>query len=115
MMMKNLRSQCLGQERKNILSPYLFGDRIIKTVSIFSQVLGIKFGIEKSALLLMRSGRRVTKEGIEIRKNQNASRKGRLQEFGNTGTGHHQTTEDERKKLRISQTNENTSRNQTMQ
>ena len=34
----------------------------------------------------------------KLRKNQNAWRKGNLQVLGNIGSGHHQTSQDERKK-----------------
>ena len=43
------------------------------------------------------------------RKNQNARRKGNLKIFRNTGSGHHQTSGDERRnKKRVTQENEKT-------
>ena len=47
------------------------------------------------------------------RKNKNVWRNGKLLVLGNIGSRHHQTSKDERKiKIRESQTNEKTSRNQ---
>ena len=49
----------------------------------------------------MRSGKRQKTERIERtnqEKNQNARRKGNLKVFRNIGSGHHQTSGDERKK-----------------
>ena len=49
-------------------------------------------------MLIMKSGKRQLTEGIEISKNnQNTQRKGNLQLHGNTGSGHHQISRDERK------------------
>ena len=49
-------------------------------------------------------------------KNQNAQRKGNLHVLGNIGSGHYQTSRNERKnKKRLSQSNEKTSQNQTLQ
>ena len=56
-------------------------------------------------------GNRTTKS----RQNQNAHGKENLQILGNVGSGHHQTSGDERKNSkRISQEKEKTTRNQTI-
>ena len=40
--------------------------RLIQTIRIYSQNIGMEFGIEKCALLIMKSGRRQITEGIEL-------------------------------------------------
>ena len=63
-------------------------------------------------------GEKAKKDGknrsSKSRENQNAQRKGNLQIFGNIGSGHHQTSGDERENLqRIHKDNVKTTRNQT--
>ena len=41
-------------------------ETLIKTVKIYSKDIGMEFGIEKCALLVMRSGKRQMMEGIEL-------------------------------------------------
>ena len=49
---------------------------LIETVSIYSQDIGIEFGMEKCAILIMKSGKRHIKDRIEQpTQNQNARRK----------------------------------------
>ena len=70
---------------------------------MYSQDIGIEFRIEKCDLLIMRSGKRLMMEGIELpdkKKKQNCCRKGNLLVLGNTRSGHHQTSGDKRKKLK---------------
>ena len=92
-------------------------ETLILVVRIYSGDIEMKFGIEK-CVMLMRSRKRQMTEGIELinqEKNQNARRKGNLQILGNIGSGHHQTSGEERKKfLKISQENEKTTLNQTI-
>ena len=57
----------------------------------------MELGIEKSAMLVMKSGKWHLREGVELPDHQNARRKGNLQILGDTENWHHQTTGDERK------------------
>ena len=41
-------------------------DSLVQTVCVFSKYIGIEFGIEKSAMLVMKKGRIVRSIGIEL-------------------------------------------------
>ena len=41
-------------------------ETLIHTVTIYSQDIGMEFGIEKCATLVMKSGKRHTTDGIEL-------------------------------------------------
>ena len=41
-------------------------ETLIQTVRIYSQDIGMEFGIEKSAILVMKSGKRHMTEGVEL-------------------------------------------------
>ena len=60
-------------------------------MKIYSQDIGMEFAIKKYAMLIKRSRKWHSREGIEPpnKKNQYAQRKGNLQIFGNIGNGHH--------------------------
>ena len=73
-------------------------ETLIQAVKIYSQDIQMEFGIKKCPMLIMSSGK-TTNDGKKIKKNQNTSKKGNLQVLGNTGSGHHQTSGDERKKI----------------
>ena len=84
---------------------------------IYSEARGIEFGIKKMSHA-NNEKRETTNDGsnetTKSRKDQNAQRKVNLQVLRNIGSGHHQTSGDERKKLkRISQKNEKTTWNKT--
>ena len=49
-------------------------ETLIHTVRMYSQDIGMKFGIEKCALLVMKSGKRHLTDGIEL-PNQDKIRK----------------------------------------
>ena len=57
-------------------------------IRIYSQEIGIKFGIEKCAMLIMKKGNNGMDRTVRSRKNQNTWRKGNLQVLGNFGSGH---------------------------
>ena len=67
---------------------------------IYSQDIGMEFGIEKCAMLVMKSGKQHLTDGME-QSNQNKTRtlgeKGNLQILGDTGSWHHEIRGDERK------------------
>ena len=71
-------------------------ETLIQTVRKYSQDIGIEFGIDKRAILVMKSGKwhiwrnRTTKS----RENQNVPRKSNL---GNFGSGQNQTSENKRR------------------
>ena len=73
---------------------------LVNTLPTGPQDIRMEFGKEKCAMLIMRSRKRYVMEEIELQneeKNQKAQRKRNLQILGNIGSGHHQTSEDERK------------------
>ena len=41
-------------------------ENLIQTVRIFSQDIGMEFGIEKCAMLVMKSGKRYMTEGVKL-------------------------------------------------
>ena len=63
------------------------------TIRIYSQDLGMEFGIEKWAMLVMKSGKRHLTDGMELPnqdKIKNARRKRNLQILGHLGGWHYQ-------------------------
>ena len=84
-------------------------ETLIHTVRIYSRDIGMEFGIEKCAVLVMKSGKRQLIDGMELPnkdKIKNARRKRNLQILGHLGGWHHQTSGNERKNSeRISQEN----------
>ena len=75
-------------------------ETLIQAVKIYSQDIGMEFGIEKCAMLKMKNGKQHMTEGIKLPKqgkNQNVQRKGKLQVLGNIGSGRYQTSGHERK------------------
>ena len=69
-------------------------ETLLLTGRIFSQDIGIEFGIEKCAILEMKNGKRHMTEGTAIlnqEKNQNDQ--GNLQILGNIGSWHHKKVE----------------------
>ena len=79
-------------------------EALIHTVRIYCQDIEIKFGIERYAMLVMKSGKRHIMEGVEQpnqEKTQNAWRKGNLHIVGDIGSWHDQTRGDERKKEKM--------------
>ena len=75
-------------------------ETLIQAMKIYCDDIGMKFGVEKCTKLIMKSGKRQMTEGIELpnqEKNRNIRRKCNLQILGNIGSGHHQTSGDERK------------------
>ena len=83
-------------------------ETLIQTVRIYSQDIGMEFGIEKCAMLVMKSRKWHDRRNqtTKSRKNQNAKRKGNEQILGNIGSWHHQTSGDERKNKRVSRENQ---------
>ena len=73
---------------------------LIHEVRIYSQDVGMEFGLEKCATLVMKSGRWHLSDGME-RENQDKiitlGKKGNLQILGHLGGRHHQTSGDKRK------------------
>ena len=41
-------------------------ETLMQTVRIYSQDIGLEFGLEKCAILVMKSGKRHTTEGVEV-------------------------------------------------
>ena len=66
---------------------------LIQTIKIFSQDIGMEFGIEKRAMLIIKSGKSKIIEGIKT-----LAKKEKLQVSRQYGNGHNQTSGDERKK-----------------
>ena len=68
-------------------------DNLIQKIKIYSQDIGMEFGIEKCA---MKSGKRQSGNGrirtTKSRKNKNTQRKGKLQVLEKIRSGHHQTS-----------------------
>ena len=67
-------------------------------MKIYCQNIGIEFGIEKCHA----NNEKRRNKTIKSRKTQNARRKINLKILGNIGSGHYQTSGDERKKLQKS-------------
>ena len=64
----------------------------------------MELGVEKCAMLIMRSGKAIIdwKRTAKSRKNQNVRRKEKLEVLVNIRSGHHQIRRDERKKIFLS-------------
>ena len=75
-------------------------EALIQTVRIYSQDIGMEFGIEKCTYVInekwqmTHNGRSQT---IKSNSHQNAQRKGNLKILEDIGSWHHQTTGNERK------------------
>ena len=70
-------------------------ESLIHRVRIYSRDIGMEFGIEKCAMLVMKSGKRQLTDGMELSnkdKIKNARRKRNLQILGHLGGWHHQTS-----------------------
>ena len=75
-------------------------ETLIHTVRIYSPDVGMEFGIEKCAILIMKSGKWHLKDGMEPPnqdKIRTLGKKENLQILGYLGSWHHQTSGDERK------------------
>ena len=83
------------QMYKNDIKLYAKNEKELETLihafRIYSQDIGMEFGIEKYAMLLMKSGKRHLTDGMEL-PNQDKCRT-----LGELGNRHHQTSGDERK------------------
>ena len=92
---------------------------LIHAVRIYSQDIGMEFGIQKCAMLVMKSGKRHMTEGMELPnhdKIRTHEKKWNLQILGDLGGWHHQTSANERHDpKRISQENEKTTWDKTLQ
>ena len=79
-------------------------ETLIQTIRIYSQDIRIEFGIEKCATLIIKSGGKKRNNGrnrtTQIKKESERLKpwKGKWQSLGNLGSGHYQTSGDERKK-----------------
>ena len=69
---------------------------LIQIIRTDIQNIEMEFGIEKYAILIMKTNNRRNLTA-KSRKNMNAWRKGKLLVQGNIRSGHHQTSRDERK------------------
>ena len=69
-------------------------ETLIHAVRIYIQDIGMELGIEKRAMLVMKSGKRLLIDGLEL-PNQD-KRKRNLQILGYLGGWHHQTSGNER-------------------
>ena len=75
-------------------------ETLIQTVRIYSQDIKMEFGIEKCAMLVMKSDKRHMTEGVELpnqEKLRTLGEKKNLQILGNFRSWRHQTNENERK------------------
>ena len=80
-------------------------ETLIHAVRIHSQDIGMEFGIEKCAMLVMKCGKRHMTDGMEL-PNNDKIRKWNLQILGYLGGWHHQTSGNEKQdSKRISQEN----------
>ena len=70
-------------------------ETLIHAVRICSQDIGMEFGIEKCAMLIMKSGKRHLTDGMEL-PNQDKIRKRNIQILGHLGSWRHQISGDER-------------------
>ena len=75
-------------------------ETLIQNARIYSQDIGMEFGIEKRTMLKKKNGKRQMTEKVEL-PNQGINRTLREKEnqqiFGDIGNWHHQTTGNERK------------------
>ena len=73
-------------------------ETLIQTIRIYSQYIGMEFGIEKCAMFIMKCEK--TNNGRNrIAKSINNWKKGKLQILGDIESRYHQTNGDERKNL----------------
>ena len=116
----------LSRSQENFNHPMYMGDiklfaknekgleTVIHAFRIYSLDIGREFGIEKCAMLVMKSGK--WNGTTKSRQNYNARRKLNLQILGYFGGWHHQTNATERHDpKRISQENKKTTRVKTLQ
>ena len=62
-------------------------EKLIQTVRIYSQDIGLEFGIERCTMQVIKSGKRHMTVGVELpSSNRNARRKGNLQILGDIGS-----------------------------
>ena len=89
--------------------------RLIETVRICSQDVGMEFGIEKCAMLIIKiKSKNGKNRTVKSRKNQNVLLE--ITSTWNIGSEYYKTSRDERKNnKRVPQTNEKTCRNQTLE
>ena len=83
-------------------------ETLIHTVRIYSQEIGMEFGIEKCALFGMKSGKRHLTDGIQLpnqdKIKSHAENERDIQILRNLGGWHHQTSRNEKQNSkRISQ------------
>ena len=75
-------------------------ENLKQAVKIYTNDIGMEFGMEKSTMLIMRNEKRQMTEGIELPtpkiKNLNSRRKENLQILGTIGSGHNQKCRDKR-------------------
>ena len=74
-------------------------ETLIQTVRIYIQDIGMEFGIEKCAMLVMKSRKRHLTEGVELPNQviRTLGEKKNLRILGDIGRWHHQTSGNERK------------------
>ena len=92
---------------------------MIQIIRISSQEIGMEFGIEKMCHAQNEKWKKTKKlmeSKYQIKKESEGLEKRKLIVLWNIGSGHHETSGDERKKKekRVSQTNEKPSRNQAL-
>ena len=76
-------------------------ETLIQTIRIYSQDIGMEFRMEKCALFIMKSEKGEATKGIKQptqERIRTLGEKGKLQVLGNIGSGHNQTSRNERKK-----------------
>ena len=80
---------------------------LIHAIRIYSQEIGMEFGIEKCAIIVMKRGKRHITDGMDVPNQDKSSRRKRnLQILGHFEGWHHQTNGKERQNSkRISQEN----------
>ena len=80
-------------------------ETMIQTIRIYSQDMGIEFGMEICFMLIMRNGKIEIMGGMELQ-NRERIKKGKLQVVENIGSGHYQTSRDENEKSQKSTSDE---------
>ena len=76
---------------------------LIHSESIYSHDWGVEFGIEKYAMLIMKRVKRQMTEGAELpnqEKLERSEKKKLTNTWEDTGSGYHQTSGDEKKKIK---------------
>ena len=91
---------------------------LTQTVGIYSQYVGMEYGIEKCAILVMKSGKRHMTEGVELRNQVMITTLSEKETYKYLGileadTIKQQETKEKIKK-RVSQKNQKTTRNNTL-